>query len=296
MAATVVIAVVVRICLDCIGIILTGQEAEEAGFWFAHCRRDGRCVLAGIVLFFVSLTGCSVFAWSCQEWITDPTRNPYARRFSFEVVVDAATWIPISVVVGKTNAMVEWFMDIAKDNRRAAPVLSSAVLIFTVITIFFFGTVNINAQKLSKNDVFDVLTKWEGKWKNNVVFKQSVWVSKSFETRGITDSKLILSNNYIEMTAYSGSETNKYIICYDLNSNQFNRWEFKSDGTNAFWTGKWNQRESIMIWSYVDFSSTGLSGEITESFKSNGDINISVVMKDKIGDELLRIFLKSKKI
>jgi hypothetical protein len=114
-------------------------------------------------------------------------------------------------------------------------------LIFTVITIFFFGTVNINAQKLSKNDVFDVLTKWEGKWKNSVVFKQSVWVSKSFETRGITDSKLILSNNYIEMTAYSGSETNKYIICYDLNSNQFNRWEFKSDGTNAFWTGKWNQ-------------------------------------------------------
>ena len=169
-------------------------------------------------------------------------------------------------------------------------------LIFTVTIIFFFGTVNINAQKLSKNDAFDVLTKWEGKWKNSVVFKQSVWVSKSFETRGITDSKLILSNNYIEMTAYSGSETNKYIICYDQNSKQFNRWEFKSDGTNTFWTGKWNQRESIMIWNYVDFSSTGISGEITESFKSNDNINISVVMKDKSGDELLRIFLKSKKI
>lgn len=134
MAATVVIAVVVRICLDCVGIILTGQEAEEAGFWFAHCRRDGRCVLAGIVLFIVSLTGCSVFAWSCQEWITDPTRNPYARRFSFEVVVDAATWIPISVVVGKTNAMVEWFMDIAKDNHRAAPVLSSSVAVLLTLS------------------------------------------------------------------------------------------------------------------------------------------------------------------
>lgn len=134
MAATVVIAVVVRICLDCIGIILTGQEAEEAGFWFAHCRRDGRCVLAGIVLFFVSLTGCSVFAWSCQEWITDPTRNPYARRFSFEVVVDAATWIPISVVVGKTNAMVEWFMDIAKDRHQAAPVLASSVALLLTLS------------------------------------------------------------------------------------------------------------------------------------------------------------------
>ena len=46
-------------------------------------------------------------------------------------------------------------------------------LIFTVTIIFFLGTVNINAQKLSKNDAFDVLTKWEGKWKNSVVFKQS---------------------------------------------------------------------------------------------------------------------------
>lgn len=131
MAATVVIAVVVRICLDSIGIVVTRQQAEEAGFWFAHCRRDGGCVLAGITLFFISLGGCSLFAWSCQEWITDPMRNPYARRFSFEIVVEAATWIPISVVVGKTNAVVEWsmqmFMDIAKDNRRAAPLLSSSV-------------------------------------------------------------------------------------------------------------------------------------------------------------------------
>tara|TARA_Y100000385_G_scaffold286805_1_gene349581 strand:+ start:691 stop:1209 length:519 start_codon:yes stop_codon:yes gene_type:complete len=170
------------------------------------------------------------------------------------------------------------------------------IIIFKVITIFFFGAINITAQQLSKNDAFDVLSKWEGKWKNSVAFKESVWVSKSFETRGITDSKFILSNNYIEMTASNGTETNKHIICYDQNSNRFNRWEFKSDGTNTFWTGKWNQRENTMIWSYIDFSSTGLSGEITESFKSNDNININIVMKDKSGDELLRIFLKSKKI
>ena len=169
-------------------------------------------------------------------------------------------------------------------------------LILGIITATFFATGYINAQQLSKNDVFDVLSKWEGKWKNSVVFEESVWVPKSFETRGITDSKLILSNNYIEMTAYSGSETNKHIVCYDQNSNQFNRWEFKSDGTNTFWTGKWNQRESTMTWSYIDFSSTGISGEIIEKFKSDEIINVKVIMKDKNGKQLLLITSKAQKI
>mmetsp|Transcript_116072 Transcript_116072/g.248246 ORF Transcript_116072/g.248246 Transcript_116072/m.248246 type:complete len:556 (-) Transcript_116072:63-1730(-) len=126
MAATVVIAVVVRLCLDCIGIILTDQEPTAANFWFAHCQKNGKCVVGGILLFFVSLVGCSFFAWSCQDWIIDPSRNPYACRFSFAVIIEAATWIPISVVVGKTNALVEWFMDIARDDRTQA-LLSSAM-------------------------------------------------------------------------------------------------------------------------------------------------------------------------
>eukprot|EP00913_Durusdinium_trenchii_P002970 g2752.t1 len=107
-------------------------------FRFAHCHKDGTCVLTGILLFFLSLAVCSLFGWACQDWITDPLRNPFARRadqmatiagsppeakseddfvgFSFSIMVDAATWIPISVAVGKTNALVEWFMDVAQDN------------------------------------------------------------------------------------------------------------------------------------------------------------------------------------
>ena len=98
------------------------------------------------------------------------------------------------------------------------------------------------------------------------------------------------------MTAYSGSETNKHIVCYDQNSNQFNRWEFKSDSSNTFWTGKWNQRESTMTWSYIDFSSTGISGEIIEKFKSDEIINVKVIMKDKNGKQLLLITSKAQKI
>lgn len=48
-------------------------------------------------------------------------------------------------------------------------------LILSVMIVNFFATGYINAQQLSKNDVFDVLSKWEGKWKNSVVFEESFW-------------------------------------------------------------------------------------------------------------------------
>ena len=169
-------------------------------------------------------------------------------------------------------------------------------IIFFLIVYPVFVTSNLYGQNLSKNEVFDVLSKWEGKWKNSVVFEESIWVSKSFETRGITDSKLILSNNYIEMMTYNGNETSKHIIRYDQNSNQFNRWEFKNDGSNTFWTGKWNQNKKIMTWNYVDFINTEIRGEIIEAFNSDNTINVNVVMKDKKGNNLLQISSKAKKI
>eukprot|EP00931_Biecheleriopsis_adriatica_P061413 TRINITY_DN36924_c0_g1_i2.p1 TRINITY_DN36924_c0_g1~~TRINITY_DN36924_c0_g1_i2.p1 ORF type:complete len:622 (-),score=105.47 TRINITY_DN36924_c0_g1_i2:28-1839(-) len=132
MASTVVIAVVVRLCLDCFGLIITGQDPTAASFWFAHCQKDGTCVLAGIVLFFVSLAGGSLFAWSCQDWITDPVRNPLARKFSFAILIEAATWIPISVAVGKTNALVEWFMDIAENDVVQALLSSGLAALLTL--------------------------------------------------------------------------------------------------------------------------------------------------------------------
>ena len=169
-------------------------------------------------------------------------------------------------------------------------------IMFLLIVYPLFATSNLCAQNLSKNEVFDVLSKWEGKWKNSVVFEESIWVSKSFETRGITYSKLILSNNYIEMMTYNGNETSKHIIRYDQNSNQFNRWEFKNDGSNTFWTGKWNQNKKIMTWNYVDFINTEIRGEIIEAFNSDNTINVNVVMKDKKGNNLLQISSKANKI
>ena len=169
-------------------------------------------------------------------------------------------------------------------------------IILLLIVYPLFVTSNLCAQKLSKNEVFDVLSKWEGKWKSFVVFEESVWITKSFETRGISESNLILSNNYLEIKAYNGDETGKHIIRYDQGSKQFNRWEFKSDGGTNFWIGKWNQSKETMTWNYVDFTNTEIRGEIIETFISNNTINVNVVMKDKKDNNLLRISSKLNKI
>ena len=169
-------------------------------------------------------------------------------------------------------------------------------IIFLLIAYPLFVTSNLFAQNLSKNEVFDVLSKWEGNWKSIVVFEESVWVTESFETRGISESNLILSNNYLEMNVYNGNETSKHIIRYDQNSKQFNRWEFKSDGGTNFWIGKWSQSKETMTWNYVDFTNAEIRGEIIETFSSFNKINVNVVMKNKKGNNLLRISSKANKI
>ena len=51
-----------------------------------------------------------------------------------------------------------------------------------------------------------------------------------------------------------------------------------------------------MTWTYVDFTNSGIRGEITENFSSNNTINVNIVMKDKNGNNLLRISSKANKI
>ena len=169
-------------------------------------------------------------------------------------------------------------------------------LLLMIMILPVLGTGCLSAQKLSKNDAFDILAKWDGKWKNSAVFEKSVWTTEKTQTRGITETNLILSNNYLEIMVYNDGNTSKHIICYDNTSNQFNRWEFKNDGSNTFWTGKWNKADKSMTWNYIDFSNYGISGKIIENFNSKDIIKIKTVMKDKTGKTLLRINSTKKKI
>ena len=150
--------------------------------------------------------------------------------------------------------------------------------ILYTLAVLAISTCYINSQELSKNTAFDVLAKWEGKWQNSAVFEASVWIPERVETRSKIESNLILSNNYLEIMVYNGNSISKHIICYDQISRQFNRWEFKNDGSNSFWTGKWSDKEQTMYWNFIDFSNAGISGQIIETFKSSGKIKTKVFL------------------
>ena len=173
--------------------------------------------------------------------------------------------------------------------------INTKKFILILLIIPFLGIINLNGQNLSDNGAFDVLIKWEGKWKNEAVFEKSILTPKRTETRGTTESKFILSNKYLEIMVYNNS-VSKHLLAYDQKSNQFNRWEFNSDGNNNFWIGKWNKNNNTMKWDYIDFSGNGIIGEIIERFESDNKIKTKVTMKDKSGNILLNINSKKEKI
>ena len=148
-----------------------------------------------------------------------------------------------------------------------------------------------------REEFFSTVEDWSiRKVENKAVFEKSVWITERVENRGSTEANLILSNNYLEIMVYNDNDTTKHLICYDQISNQFNRWEFKNDGSNTFWTGKWKKSENSMTWNYIDFTNSGVNGKIIENFKSDEMIRIRVDMKDKSGRSLLKINSTKQKI
>jgi len=139
MSATVVAATVTRMCFDCVGLILAGKrDSSHYFFWFAKCDVTGNhieesvgCLRWAVYLFAVAILFCSLLLWGVSQWITDPAQNPLATRYSFRILVDALTWVPISVCVGKMNVLVEWLMDVTTDDAMQAVLTIECVVIVT---------------------------------------------------------------------------------------------------------------------------------------------------------------------
>ena len=74
------------------------------------------------------------------------------------------------------------------------------------------GTGCLNAQKLSKNDAFDILTKWEGKWNNSD--ESMTWNYIDFSNNGI-NGKIIenfSSNSIIKINTVMKDKTGKTLL------------------------------------------------------------------------------------
>ena len=108
MSATVVVASVARMFLDAVGIVVSGETPRAVGFWFGHCGGSGLCLIVGLSEFTLAWLFSSYFVWKYQESITDPAVNPYASKISWRIIIGAAEWLPMSIMVGKVNMLIEF--------------------------------------------------------------------------------------------------------------------------------------------------------------------------------------------
>lgn len=162
--------------------------------------------------------------------------------------------------------------------------------------LFTIGFVSSNAQQLTEVEAMNILRKWVGEWQGKAVMNQSLWIPKQIELEGNTSSELILEGRYLEVFNENIRSESKILIRYDKAAKAFNRWEFKSDGGTSFWVGKWKKFGQKMIWSYIDFSNSGITGKITERFESDREIEAKVFMKDTQGNVLIEIESSSIKM
>lgn len=179
---------------------------------------------------------------------------------------------------------------IASKNKLFSKTINMKTSIFLLTFIFFtIGTGSSDAQQFTETEAMNILRNWEGDWQGKAVMNKSLWIPKQIEMDGNTSSELILEGKYLEVFNENVRSETKTLIRYDKASKAFNRWEFKSDGGTSFWVGKWKKFSQKMIWSYVDFSNSGISGKITERFDSDRKIKAKVFMKDTQGNVLIEI-------
>lgn len=107
MSGTVVSAVLARLTIDAFGIVLAGLNAGKENFWFAHCPETS-CVLMGIAELFLAMVCASAFVWSWHEHLVD---SQLSRYISLGVIIGAAEWMPISLLVSKTNMVMGYVID-----------------------------------------------------------------------------------------------------------------------------------------------------------------------------------------
>ena len=174
------------------------------------------------------------------------------------------------------------------------------------LVLFIVCVLSSNAQKLTEiSDPIKVLSRWHGDWERKITMKKSLWIPEKTLKTGVIDSKFILHNKYQEsylkdFDRVTGgilrSSESKEINRYDEVSKKYNKWIFQSDGNTSFWYGDWNESRKTMTWNYLDFSGIGINGKIIEQFKTNMEIETTVVMKDSKGNKLLNIEVTSKAI
>ena len=141
-----------------------------------------------------------------------------------------------------------------------------------------------------KSAEVEVLNRYVGTWKSDVVFKPSQWFPEGKRLVESNDIQWILDGHLQQAESYSDEGPNLAIQRYNKKDKRYERWEIYASGfasgKSSYWVGSWNEESTSMTWKLVDFGS-GFTGKIVEQFTGEGKGITSIVMKDVHGNFLL---------
>ena len=167
-------------------------------------------------------------------------------------------------------------------------------IIFLVMLILATAFFTDTAEPKSQSNEKEVLSKWMGSWKTDIVVKPAAWTPKGYKVSGTTGTEWILRGQFQQISGNFGKQQIQEIQRFDHMSNRFHKWTFNSDGATSFWTGNWIEESLTMTWTYVDFG-LGLEGEISDRFTSGGEYESTVVLRDGTGNTLLDVQSKHRR-
>ena len=94
-------------------------------------------------------------------------------------------------------------------------------IISSVVVILATAFITDTAEPKSQSNEKEVLSKWMGSWKTDIVVKPAAWTPKGYKVSGTTETEWILRGQFQQISGNFGKQQIQEIQRFDHMSNRF---------------------------------------------------------------------------
>ncbi len=162
------------------------------------------------------------------------------------------------------------------------PVVNIVVLVFVTSLIVATADARQPAE-------VEVLNRWVGDWKSEVVIKPSRWIPEERRWIEANEVQWVFERHMhmLLIKNHNEDQENLALQRYNPQRMKYEMWSYGPD-VSSYYLGDWDAQSTTMTWEYVDFGA-GITGRIVDRFIGEGKWTQSAILKDKKGDVLLDI-------
>jgi hypothetical protein len=168
---------------------------------------------------------------------------------------------------------------VARDAKERSAMKKLVVVALVTLGLALGATALTRAQAPENQ----ILGRWAGTWKTDVVNKPAEGNPKETRTTGLITARPILGGTVVEEagTATPGGVEYRALWGYDPQRQVYRSWFFDSLGTRTSHEGRWDEETSTMHWK-ADLGD-GKTSEATHHFIDKDTYEWTLVVKDKAG-------------